>query len=318
MAGFFDGDGCVAVLPKGVGFKLNIGQSSSNGEAVLLFQRSFGGGIYRGACGTGVRKPVIQWSLGGVAAKQAAALLGQIPSLKQPQLQIAAFCPVDASLRCNMVTELQRLKRESPETGNCCSWSFVAGFFDAEGYISTPKHGQLRLELTQNHRAPLYAIKCFIEQELELIQHGRSELNVAIYSDRSAYKLVINSGSVCKIVLQKLLTAGLAVKKRQAELALTICDSNGTEVREQLAKLVGDQARYQRLEANGRQRAKDISVVQARINRYRAAGKSAEVEGFRLHLKAWRERHALCTAEERYALLRRDIRALLRQDARAF
>ncbi|CAE8590720.1 unnamed protein product [Polarella glacialis] len=165
FAGFLAGDGCVAPMSNASSCRLIIGQSSTHGEALLMFLRAFGGGIYRQSRGLGSVKPGIQWIVSR-SHDHAAALLGTIASSKQGQLHIAAMWPTCPSSRQAIVSELKQLQHQTPEGFRCCSLAVVAGFFDAEGCIQLPGGNRIKLEMGQRFLQILEAIQQFLKQRL--------------------------------------------------------------------------------------------------------------------------------------------------------
>ncbi|CAE8593310.1 unnamed protein product [Polarella glacialis] len=167
MSGFFDGDGCVSPNTRLSGCRLYLTQSSGNGEALLLFHQVFGGSIMADRRGIGSQRPVIKWSLYGQAARKAAASLSKASYVKRAQLQIAAewpFCKIECE---KLAITLSALKRSSqPLEGTGCSWSYVAGFFDADGHMCISLHGTaVRLGFTQKHASILETIREIFGQE---------------------------------------------------------------------------------------------------------------------------------------------------------
>ncbi|CAE8607807.1 unnamed protein product [Polarella glacialis] len=208
-----------------------------------------------------------------------------------------------------MMLDLKRLKREPLQAEISCSWAYIAGFFDAEGCIVLPRRGQLRLEISQNNLATLTSIQRFLLE-------SEFAYTAPIYAQASGvYKLTVSRNLVGKGVLQKLLCAGLCVKRNAAERALEICTANYNTLRMELLQMSGNQARYQRLDTVGRQRANNIIAAQLRLKRSYASGDCPKTDELHQQLVDLQRSHKLISAADRYALLRQDIRSLLRQGA---
>ena len=133
LAGFFNGDGCAYSAGSGQRVRLEIEQSIANVKVLLLFRSVFGGGIYSGRDTAGLQRSLIRWRTAGEGAKHAAALLGTVPCCKQPQLKIVSSWPRAMSEMQHAAARLKLLKQTPPSTSACVSWTFLAGFFDAEG-----------------------------------------------------------------------------------------------------------------------------------------------------------------------------------------
>eukprot|EP00933_Yihiella_yeosuensis_P030533 TRINITY_DN24169_c0_g1_i1.p1 TRINITY_DN24169_c0_g1~~TRINITY_DN24169_c0_g1_i1.p1 ORF type:complete len:404 (-),score=48.14 TRINITY_DN24169_c0_g1_i1:154-1365(-) len=278
LVGFFDGDGCVysdgAVC-------LSVTQSSTHGEALLLLWHAFGGSIRRHSHGRGSCKPCVVWRVCGQAGRKAAALLGSVPSAKQPQLQIAANWPLRTSSRVCSRTQLRELKTQAPTNFVCTSWAYVAGFFDAEGCISLPRLAALRLVIGQKHSEILFAISRF------LLSSGIDRSKVKTRSN--GFALELNKTSECKSVLKSMIQAGLCVKKPAAEAAVSLCLSNYVHVTAQISATVGNQSRYVRCSPAGRSRANEIRKMQTRIFAKRRTGNALEVKTLEEQLAVLKE-----------------------------
>ncbi|CAE8591881.1 unnamed protein product [Polarella glacialis] len=309
MVGFFDGDGCVHHgLPR-TGCALSIGQSCEKGEVLLRFCQALGGGIYRHAGGKGLCKPVIMWSVQTPLARQAAAVLGRLPSLKQQQLLMASEWPSSAKQRAALQPIMQQLKREEPsEASLCCTWGYLAGFFDAEGCIRVkPVSTSVTLELSQRSIAILNVIRDFVLEKVP----GASAM---IYPSGRYFSLQMTSPQANIMILRRLLAAGLEVKRAEAYVALGLCSSNHADVREGLAQLKGNQSRYMRLDSAGCLRAKAINNSHGRL-RYALVRGGREVADLEHQLGELKHMHNLGCTRTRLATLRADIRALLRLGA---
>merc|ERR1712228_920143 len=97
-------------------------------------------------------------------------------------------------------------------------------------------------------------------------------------------------------------------------IALTVCVSNHAEVRDRMSKLVGNQSRYRRLDAEGCLRARAVQALQKKV----IARPSCDDEYQRLQAALARQidTHNLACKLHSIALIRTDIRALLRDGAR--
>ena len=141
LAGFFDGDGCVACQQNMSGCSLVIGQSFDQAEVLVLFYETFGGSITLHRGGLGLNKPVLAWRACGQSARAAAQFLMPYSITKQKQLLLAAEWPVARSRREECKAELRALKKYDSAVSGRCSWEYCAGFFDAEGCISQQRGG---------------------------------------------------------------------------------------------------------------------------------------------------------------------------------
>ena len=302
MGGFFDGDGCVSASQKlgsrHVWIKLAISQAESGSASLLLFRNVLGGSICRSSGTNGARNPVLRWEVCAENALKAAALLRSACSCKQPQLEIASCFPTRPQERAEAAATLKDLKQEAPPTAICPSWRYLAGFFDAEGSITLTPPAYLQLSMYQKFPPVLHAVQAF------LAKHG---VGCSVRVSPRGSVLTISRTEVCKGVLAELVFAGLRVKREAARLALQLSSNNFFEVRNDLRKMVGNQARYQRLTSAGLERASEI----IRLRRL-AGSQHSELDSQLLLLQ---EDHKLKSAQERLLLVRSDIRRLLSQGA---
>ncbi|CAE8612212.1 unnamed protein product [Polarella glacialis] len=311
LVGFFDGDGCVARGDARRGFSLRVGQSSNKGEALLLFQRAFGGGgINVHSQGKGLGKPVVAWILCGVAAKTAAVVLSSFQSQKRRQLMIAANSSGSAASDM-MATRLllQQLERQEPDLDDLCrTWPYLAVFFDAEGRIQVrPSSARPVLEISQHYNPVLKVIQQFLQFEVPTISSTiRSTGRTFILSSAKQHANIF--------VLRRLLEAGLCTKRDKALVALSSCPSSHHDVRELLASMKGNQCRHMRLDSAGVMRAKVLNRLYHSLRRRHCAGRkdNSELEREITELKA---EHDVACARSRLAALRRDIRDLLKKGA---
>lgn len=146
----------------------------------------------------------------------------------------------------------------------------------------------------------------------------RSFPDVAVYITRfntGFYSLGIHKASSVRKVLERLLLAGLIVKKQQAMLALTLNRENCSSVREKLSALKGNQKRTTLMDADGCKRAYHIKCVAARMRCSTRVGDDSIAESLREELQSLKFTHKMGNLERSVSLLRRDIRSLLSQGA---
>ncbi|CAE7240414.1 USP [Symbiodinium microadriaticum] len=291
MAGFFDGDGCVSRHNNK--YQLSAGQAESGSEVLLLFRNLLGGGIYSVDTALGTRQVMLKWSLCSKRAQHAAATLSRSSCSKSDQLRAAAGAALP---------EWSRQNSMKPSRALCPSWSYLAGFFDAEGCIRIRYLARLSLQISQKCPGVLFAIQEFL---------ARMGIQCSVHEYSHRHQLEINRTEECRLILKRLLTAGLRVKRPAARISLELAPGNFHHVRSKLQQVVGLQSRYRRLTAAGAERAYEIDKLRRR--RIDRCGRSSEIERHRLvHLRAT---HQLKCSEERYLLLRADIRSQLRQGA---
>lgn len=215
LAGFFDGDECVT--SNGGHCWVSVSQAFDRSSCLLRFRSAFGGGIYLNSAGRGKRKPVLQWAAYGDSGRRAARILSSWSGMKQPQLEMCADWPAHAVSREQFQARLRELKRQCdiPQSLTC-SWHYLAGFFDAEGHIRVPAHAtSVNLILSQANKSVLDCIAAFLERESEhrwrkIRQHGRYHV----------LECTQTKGSLDTLAM--LLSSGLSVKRREAQLALSL------------------------------------------------------------------------------------------------
>ena len=304
LVGFFDGDGCVSMAKETGDVMLLIGQNVDSAEVLLHFRSLLGGSVSRQSVSTGSKKAMLVWRVCGSKMTAAAEKLSRVPSMKQAQLLIAAKRNVPKSDRARVVQCLQLLKQRQhvPDQWSECSWPYFAGFFDAEGTIIVhPTCAGLRLEIGQVN-------PCVLEHLLRfLLERG--------FKAWTLYHRVSNSVLLCerrpdpKQTLELLLANGLLVKRKQAELALTLSADNQLQIRAAISSLNGLQGRYKRLDSAGVARAREIRRVQCRV--HRLSGPEHATMLSQLHeLRAVQRLQKLIS---RCDLLRKDMRQSLRQ-----
>ena len=259
LAGFFDGDGCVGLTTDLSGLKFSVGQLAQNAEILVLFLKAFGGSIGVHSQGTGVRQPPLHWQAYGEHAVAAAKHLSNFCIGKREQLQLATCWPNDWEARQLKAAKLKKLKRSPPKIscGPKLTWNYLAGLFDSDGCVRVRHHhSSAILCIVQKHKALLLAIKAF------LVDAGVATGRVQIVRKGTAFELVVSDRtSVCHI-LQRLLEAGLMIKKSSALCALSLNSLNHEMIREQICMYTGNQGRYKRLDAEGCRRAKEIISLQ--------------------------------------------------------
>ena len=203
-----------------------------------------------------------------------------------------------------MARDLQVFKQRQhvPDQMAECSWSYFAGFFDAEGSVCVrPSHPGLRLVARQ--------VNPFVLERLLHFLHENGLRAWTLYYWRSCPALVCGSLPESKQTLEQLLANGLLVKRKQAELALTLSAQNYLEIREAISSLNGLQGRYQRLDTDGIGRARAIQRMQGRLRYISGPGRATMLS----QLRALQAEHNLQKLILRCHLLRQDMRQSLRQ-----
>ena len=302
LAGFFDGDGCVSMKTDTGAVQLVISQNIDSAEVLLLFRSFLGGAVLRHSASTGSRKAAVQWRACGSNMTAAAATLGRLPSVKQAQLLIAMRGTVPKHSRARVARDLQVFKQRQhvPDEMAECSWSYFAGFFDAEGSVCVrPSHPGLRLVARQ--------VNPFVLERLLHFLHANGLRAWKLYYWRSSPTLVCQSLPESKQTLEQLLANGLLVKRKQAELALSLSAKNHLQIRDAISSLKGLQGRYQCLDTDSVGR--EIQRLQKRLHRLTGPEHAA------LHsqLEELRAEHKLQKLISRCDLLRKDMRQSLRQ-----
>ncbi|CAE8585841.1 unnamed protein product [Polarella glacialis] len=245
-------------------------------------------------------------------AKQAAADLCRASLVKHGQLQVAVNWPCCRSKRTDAAATLRKMKR-TPECSNLsCSWSYVAGFFDAEGNVSVyADRPAVRLGITQKHPEVLQILREFLKAEgIPSILYQESFSTLC--------RLIIVRADAIQLMLTRMLAAGLLGKRGAAEVALALTPCKHAESRKEIACLVGNQGRYLRLDSAGCQRAIAIAKARRRLwYQYQSAtGRSQASQVLETQLLEMKREHALCNAKTQLHCLRGDIRSLLQSGAR--
>ncbi|CAE7815735.1 PPR10, partial [Symbiodinium sp. CCMP2456] len=290
LAGFFDGDGCVSCQMCLSGCRLAIDQSFDRAEILMLFRKSLGGSITSNKDGLGLCKPVLRWQVCGELARRAARLMAPHSITKQKQLLLAAEWPEAQSCREKCYSELRSLKTYDSAVAGTCSWEYVAGFFDAEGWIGQPRGGvSIVLVITQKHPSVLECLRSFLERSA----------NTPIPKVRSgphAHVLRICGLLVCKQVLHEMLKAGLLGKAKQASVATSLTEQNAASRSAELADLTGNQRFGNRLDTAGRERAREIQKARARAARCSRRGQEQQAEAQLNEIEVLQHEHELLNA----------------------
>ena len=307
LVGFFDGDGSVSLNRSDGQVSLQIDQNIDSAQVLLRYQRALGGGIWRARAPTGRNKACLKWQVLSANARQVASWLASITSMKQAQLEVAAVGPVPIPVpERHLVARGLRQIRQSMMAPAAVdlSWSYFAGFFDADGTITlgTSTHS-LTLRLTQVNCFGLSQVVIFLHQQGHTCWRLRHTENCAVLS---CSKL-----SASKRSLELMLKNGLLVKKEQAELALTLTAANHKQVREAMSKLKGNQSRYRRLDEAGIDRAKQIKLRGQELRKVSLQDREQREE----ELQALRQEHIRLNLICKANTIRGDIRRHLREGA---
>lgn len=303
LVGFFDGDGCVTLNGNTRTMSLQLGQRVTSAKVLLRFRAAFGGGIYAGCSATGFCEASLRWQIHGDKMKQAAQLMAGVPAMKQAQLRIAAENQDCRPSSLNGVAQkLKMLKqRDHIPTSMPCSWSYFAGFFDAEGCVQVAaSYVGLRLQVGQVNNHVLQSLLEFLHQNgltRWRLHHG-SLVSVLWCRHRET----------CNQTLQSLLAHGLSVKRRQAELALTLTQRNHMEIRDAVSSFGGRQGRYRRLDRDGSSRAQTIHALQTQLRLTTASERRSSLVS---EIAQLQEEHALQKLISHCRLLRSDLRQRL-------
>ena len=227
--------------------------------------------------------------------------------MKQAQLFIARQGTVPKNERVRVAECLQVLKQRHhvPDQWRECSWPYFAGFFDAEGtIIARPTRAGLRLEVWQVN-------PCVLEHLLRfLFENGLKAW--ALHHRVSSSVLVCNRLPDIKQTLKLLLANGLLVKRKQAELALSLTVENHLHIRDTISSLGGLQGRYKRLDSAGVARTREIRRVQDRLRHISGPERPTMLS----QVDELRAEHNLQKLISRSDLLRKDMRQSLRQGGR--
>ena len=305
LVGFFDGDGCVSMTKETGKVQLAISQNVDSAEVLLHFRSFIAGSVHRQSASTGSKQAVLQWRVyRPKMAAAAAETLSRVPSMKQAQLREATKGRVAENDRARVGQSLQTFKQRQHVSDQRleCSWPYFAGLFDAEGCISVNvNYAGLQLRLGQVNPCVLVYLFRFLQE---------NELHSWSLRDRAACSsLACTKMQNCKKTLELLLANGLLVKRKQAELALSLTAENHLEIRDAISSLSGLQGRYQRLDADGIARTREIQRLQQRL-RYISGPAPASMLSQIEELQA---EHMLQKLISRCDMLRKDMRRSMRQ-----
>ena len=274
LAGFFDGDGCVSCKVDLSGCYLTVGQCFDRAEILMLFRNSFGGSITLSSDGLGLHKPVLQWKVFGQLARMAARLMAPHSITKQRQLLLAAEWPEARCRKQEFKAELRSLKQFDSAVAGTCSWEYVAGFFDAEGWIGQPRGGvSIVLVVKQKHPSVLECLCTFLERS----QYTKVPFP-KVRSDPQAYSLRISGLLVCKQILHEMLKAGLLGKAKQARLATSLTKQSAASRSAEMADLTGNQCFARRLDSAGHERARKIHSARVQAAYFNRRGQQQKAE----------------------------------------
>ena len=306
LVGFFDGDGCVSMDSTTGSMRLEVTQSIESAEVLLHYRELLGGAISKHAIGTGKRKATLRWQVCGSKMRHVAALLGQIPSMKQVQLKIAGGGNIEGQSRERIGEQLFQLKQKHHIAKTLkCTWAYFAGFFDAEGSVSVaPLNAGLQLEVAQ--------LNPFVLERLLGFLHDSRLYRWWLRDAGKCAKLVSTDLATSKETLKHLLDHGLLIKEKQARLALSLNAANHQQVREAVMNLNGWQNRYNRLDEEGVCRAKELKALRIKSSRSTCL---KEQELIQDTIQVLREEHVFQKLVSKCHLMRKDIRKMLSEGA---
>ena len=306
FVGFFDGDGCVTMRRGDGRIQLQIGQNIDSAHVLLHYRERLGGGIGRQASGTGKKKAMLQWHVSGSKMRHVAALLGQIPSMKQAQMKIAGGGNIEGPRRERTGEQLFQLKQKDHVAKNLkCTWAYFSGFFDAEGSVTVTSLA-VGIELNVRQNNPFV-----LKRLLEFLHDCRLDKWWLRHDGKSA-QLVSTDLATSKQTLKHLLDHGLLVKQKQARLALSLNAANHQQVREAVMNLNGWQNKYNRLDEAGLSRAKELQFLQRKSSRSTCL---KEQELLQDTIQVLREEHVFQKLVSKCHLMRKDIRKMLSEGA---
>ena len=301
LTGFFDGDGCATAGQSPWSCALAVWQSYDNAEILLLFQAAFGGGIYAGGFkGVGLAKPGLQWKVYGSRAKLAARQLLTGSSTKKRQLELIANWPEDISIAKQKAGQLRRFKEWDSAVDFKCNWSYCAGFFDADGCLTLRTNGSIILAFCQKFPTVLDHIARFLTQ-MDGVTPRICRVRDSLFSLR------VEKKTESKLLLQRMLAAGLFKKAPQAQLALNATPENTGLVRVRLAQFVGNQQHGRRLDEAGARRALQIQRLQAQVRYSKGKGQHQKAAALCAEVQALKLEHTLLKAQLENSQLRNYI-----------
>ena len=285
---------------------LSISQSIESAEVLFHYRELLGGGISKQLNGTGKHKAMLQWQVSGSKMRHVAASLGQIPSMKQAQLQIAAGGKIEGPGRERIGEQLFHLKQKDHVAKKLkCTWAYFAGFFDAEGSVTvTPLSVSLKLDVKQ--------INPFVLERLLGFLHDSRLDAWRLQHHGNCASLVCTDLETSKQTLKHLLHHGLLVKQKQAELALSLSAASHKHVRDTVVGLNGWQNRYNRLDEEGMGRAKELKALQNKMRRSSCTAEQALLQG---KIQELQEEHVFQKLVAKCHLMRKDIRKMLSEGA---
>ena len=313
LAGFFDGDGCVACHGLS-GTQMRVSQSLQNAGILIRFIEAFGGSIALQGKGLGFSQPVLRWCATGETARNAAKVLYPYSAVKTPQLALALAWPSCPTERRRHVKELATLKQRSNVVNSqfTMSWAYLAGFFDAEGCIGLrATSASLEFAISQKHASILRVASRFLQEDISC--KVRWSLNPA----SGVHSIFVTDTRHVKLILLRMLEVGLFVKLASANIALALTASAHQELRQAMARSgKGFQALFSRLSPDGCQRAKTIAAVSQHVRRARKSADQAHLGRLEMQLAQLKHNHQLHNAQERLTRLRQEMRGLLQKGAR--
>ena len=263
LAGFFDGDGCVSNTSSLSGCFLQLEQSVQNSRVIFQFLIQYGGSIGCSRSGCGSSSPAIYWRVFGETAQQAAFILQRHCLVKKEQLHIAMSWPSCRDQREACTTRLQYLKRIEPNlpSDQVISWTYLAGFFDAEGCILIDRASKnIRLEIWQRDAAILKAIQSYVFSQIP-----SHDVALKLYGGLGRHALISSRSSTTAHMLKSLLDHGLQWKRPAALQALSGPKSSHSKLRRDLGIGKGKQSFFEKLDEDGCTRAREIKKINAKL-----------------------------------------------------
>ena len=300
LAGFFDGDGCVSPQSCLSGCILQVAQSAKNNIILFRYLIRHGGCISLQRAGCGSASPSVCWRASGQTAWHAASVLQMNYLVKKEQLRIATSWPACKEKRNACKTRLVLLKNIAPDlpSSQALSWTYLAGFFDAEGCIRlSPTCNTFRLEIGQRHATILKFIHSFLLGQLP--RHS----SLKLYCRKTSSLLHCARRATITAILNNLLAHRLEGKRPEALLALNMADSSHSKLRQDLALGKGRQSYFTRLDDHGCTRARDINNKAKKL-RY-AVGKGLVVaDKLQLDLTRAKLQHEVLNSQSQIQKLR--------------
>jgi len=303
LTGFFDGSGHINHHSKGA--RLEVVASIEHPEALVLFRRAFGGGVYHHSAGRGMSKPAIRWMLFRKSEVcRAASILQEASLAKRAELGLLFAQPAHPQ-----GAEAGTSEDGLSPTQSTSTWAYFAGFFDSGGCIHVrSRGGGLCVSVSRKTPETLMALQHMMRSDVSWTLEEPSRAN-------PYYTLHLRGAEGSRTVLQRLLSAGLLVKRKAANLALTATPDNFHVIRDEMSKLLGNQSRYRRLSEQGVARAVKVTNLGRKVNRLREKAESSKWLEALQDLNDLKQHHAEHSAAEALDLLRTDIRGLLRRGA---